>query len=256
MSAFQMPRRITVLAMSGILVMSASAIVQGEQSTDEVISVLMRDGEHALAADRFAEAYDRFSEVLRLDWNHPRAYALLQEVRYARDLTLLKWEDDARGAESRHDLSNAKWIYERILGEDSTREDLRERVRRLCRQRDAAECVRGGMEKFIADDFAGAQLDFEQALLINPKDTLALQYRERALQKIAASGSLAVIQADADAWRRYLEALRRLRDGDLVAAERIWTALLERFPGHENILSNLDQVRRRLGNERAMANDE
>jgi hypothetical protein len=227
-----------------------------DEPTAEVVVVLMRDGEEALADERFAEAYARFSEVLNLDWNHPRAYELVQKLRFERDQTLLRWEGEARDAESRRDLSNAKWIYERIIGEDSTRADLIDRVRRLGRQRDAAEYVRSGMEKFIADDFAGAQLDFEQALAINPKDTLAAQCRERTRQKIAASGSLAAIQADTDAWVRYLEALRKLREGDLAAAELLWSDLLIKYPGNESIRSNLEQVRRRLGHKGAIANDE
>ena len=230
-------------------------LVSAQSTNTEVIDVLLRDGQQALTDERFTEAYSRFSEVLALDWNHPRAYDLLQQTRYERDQALLRWEGDARAAESQRDLSKAKWIYERILAEDSTRTDLRERVARLGRQRDAADCVRSGMEKFILDDFAGAQLDFEQALAINPKDTLASQYRERTSQKIAASGSLAAVQADGAAWGRHLDALRKLRDGNLTAAEAIWTQLLVQFPGNESILSNLDQVRRRLGYSTPIATD-
>jgi tetratricopeptide (TPR) repeat protein len=167
----------------------------------------------------------------------------------------LRWEGEARQAEGNRDLSKATWIYERILGEDSTRGDLRDRVRRLALQRDAAGYVRSGMEKFMLDDYAGAQLDFEQALAINAKDTLAVQYRERTRQKIAATGSLASIQADADSWARYLDALRKLREGDLAGAEMLWSDLLNKYPGNESILSNLGQVRRRLGSGSAIATD-
>lgn len=248
--------------MLGILLVATVAQLASPQRSDseefrvDVIEVLIQDGTQALESERYGEAYERFAEVLRLDWNHPRAYDLLQQARLERDHALLRWEGDARNAEARRDLSKAKWIYERIIEEDSTREDLRDRVRRLGRQRDAAEFVRSGMEKFIADDFAGAQLDFEQALTISPKDTLALQYRERTRQKIAASGSLATVQADADAWGRYLDALRKLRAGDLVAAELLWSDLLVQYPGNENILSNLEQVRRRLGHGSPIANDD
>lgn len=227
-----------------------------DDTSDEVIAVLMRDGEAALAGERYAEAYARFEEVLKLDWNHPRAYDLLQQARYERDHALLRWEGEAKEAEEKRDLSKAKWIYERILGEDSTRGDLRERVRRLADQREAATFVRSGMEKFMMDDFAGAQLDFEQALAVNPKDTLALQYRERTRQKIAATRSLASIQADSESWARYLDALRKLREGDLTGAEVLWGELLVKYPGNESILSNLSQVKRRLGSGGAIANDE
>lgn len=256
MFEFHARRTLGILLVTGIAVFASPSPANSEGASTDVISVLMRDGRQALDEERFAEAYARFAEVLALDWNHPEAYDMLQMARLERDNTLLRWEGDARNAESRRDLSKAKWIYERILGEDSTREDLRERVRRLGRQREAADYVRSGMEKFILDDFAGAQLDFEQALTISPKDTLALQYRDRTRQKIAASGSLASIQDDSEAWGRYLDALRKLRAGELAAAEQIWTELLIQYPGNDNILSNLDQVRRRLGNGSPIATDD
>lgn len=255
MSGCAVSRTINALAILAFCVWgSVSALADG--TSDEVIAVLMRDGEDALAGERYAEAYARFEEVLKLDWNHPRAYDLLQQARYERDHALLRWEGEAKEAEGKRDLSRAKWIYERILGEDSTRGDLRERVRRLTNQRESATFVRSGMEKFMMDDFAGAQLDFEQALAISPNDTLALQYRERTRQKIAATGSLASIQADADSWARYLDALRKLREGNLAQAEILWSDLLTKYPGNESILSNLEQVRKRLGGGTAIANDE
>lgn len=256
MSAFHRPRRLVVGLFACVVSIFASSTISAQESPAKVIELLIRDGEQALAYDRFSEAYERFSEALKLDWNNPRAYELLQQVRLEREHDLMAWEGEARDAESRRDLSKAKWIYERILSEDSTRGDLRERVRSLGRQRDASYYVRTGMEKFIADDFAGAQLDFEQALVISPKDTLAAQYRERTRVKIAASGSLASIQADSGSWGQYLDALRKLREGDLVAAERLWGDLLVRYPGNEHIRSNLDQVRRRLGRESASTDTE
>jgi predicted Zn-dependent protease len=256
MPAFFLLRGLSAVLVISPLFLSVPHVSRADEPPSQVVAVLLRDGQEALAADRFGEAYARLSEALELDWNNPRAYDLLQEVRFARGLTLLKWEADAREAEARGDLSKAKWIFERILSEDSTRDDLRDRVRRLGTKRDAAFFIRSGMEKFIADDFAGAQLDFEQALAISPKDTLAEQYRERTRKKIAASMSLSAIQADGADWRQYLEALRKLREGDLPAAERLWNDLLVKYPANESILSNLEQVRMRLGHERANADDE
>lgn len=249
-------RMLGSLALAIVGVCSAIAPTAGEEFNPAVIDILIKNGQEALAAERYGEAHDRFSEVLRIDWNHPQAYELLQKARQQRDHALLRWEGDARVAESRRDLSRARWIYERILGEDTTRGDLRECVQRLGLQRDAAEFVRSGMEKFILDDFAGAQLDFDQALAINSKDTLALQYRERTRQKIAASGSLATVQADPDSWARYLDAMRKLRAGDLASAELLWSDLLIKYPGNTDIMSNLEQVRKRLGHGGAIANDD
>lgn len=255
MSAFRPPRRL-VLGLFVFVWMIAALPASAQTADNDVIAVLLRDGAEALAAGRYAEAHARLAEVLRLDWNHPRAYDLLQQVRQERAHALLQWEAEARNAEYRRDPGQAVWIYQRILAEDSTRADLLERVRRLTRQRESSSYVRTGMEKFMADDFAGAQLDFEQALAINPNDTLAAQYRERTRQKIAATGSLAAIQADSAAWGKYLDAMRRLREGNLAAAERLWSDLLVLFPGNENLRSNLDQVRRRRGGESASVDDE
>lgn len=255
MSALVWPRRL-VFGILLVACLMASTLAAAQAVSNDLIDVLVRGGEEALSAGRYAEACARLSEALRLDWNHPRAYDLLQQVRQERAHALLQWEAEARNAEYRRDPSQALWIYQRILAEDTTRADLLERVRRLTRQRESSPYVRAGMEKFMADDVAGAQLDFEQALAINPNDTLAAQYRERTRQKIAATGSLAAIQADSAAWGKYLDAMRRLREGNLAAAEQLWSDLLVLFPGNENLRSNLDQVRRRRGGESASVDDE
>lgn len=223
----------------------------------DMIALLLRDGEEALAKNRFAEAGARFSEALQADWNLVRAYDLLQETRRVRLQTLKAWERGAHHAERQQDWATARALYSRILEADSTRGELRDRLLRVDRGENAADFVRAGLQKFIADDFAGAQLDFEQAIAINPGDTVAADYLNRVRQKIAVSGdALAVIQADAGSWSQYLEALKRLRNGDLPAAEHIWTELLVKYPSNTSILSNLEQVRRRLGRDGAVASDQ
>ena len=229
---------------------------RANDTAPDVLSVLQRDGEEALAAERYSEACSRFSEALRLDWNNPRAFDLLQKSRHDRIVALQDWETQARAAESHHEWDKAQSLYARVLAEDSTRGDLRDRIRQLSTHRSAADLIQAGLDKFISDDFAGAEAVFEQVLSLHPGDTLATRYLERTRQRLAGGDPLAAIQADPDAWASYVEALTRLRDGDLAGAEKLWNTLLVKFPSNPSIQSNLEQVRRRLGRESAVAADQ
>ncbi len=244
-----------VIGLAGALLVGAG-LSRATDTAPDVRSVLQRDGEEALAAERFGEACSRFSEVLRLDWNNPRAYDLLQKSRQDRVAALQDWEAQAQTAESHHEWDKAQLLYTRVLAEDSTRCDLLERIRQLSTHRSAADLIQAGLDKFIGDDFAGAETVFEQALSIHPGDTLANRYLERTRQRLAGGDPLAAIQADPDAWASYVEALTRLRDGDLAGAEKLWNTLLAKYPSNPSIRSNLEQVRRRLGREGAVAADQ
>ena len=244
-----------VLGLAGALLVAVPFALANDTSPD-VLSVLQRDGEDALAAERFGEACSRFSEVLRLDWNNPRAYDLLQKSRQERVVALHEWEVQGRTAESNHEWDRAQSLYARVLSEDSTRNDLRDRIRQLSKHRSASDLIQVGLDKFISDDFAGAETVFEQVLALNPGDTLAIRYLERTRQRLSGSDPLAAIQADPDSWASYVEALKHLRDGDLAGAEKLWNALLAKYPSNPSIRSNLEQVRRRLGREGAVAADQ
>jgi len=244
-----------VFGLAGALLIGVEAS-RADNAAPDVLTVLQRDGEEALAAQRFGEACSRFSEVLRLDWNNPRAYDLLQKSRQDRTAALQEWEAQARDAESHHEWDRAQSLYARVLAEDSTRRDLRDRVRELSTHRSAADLIQTGLDKFISDDFAGAETIFEQVLSVNPGDTVATRYLERTRQRLAGSDPLAAIQADADSWASYVEALKRLRDGDLAGAEKLWNTLLVKYPSNPSIRSNLEQVRRRLGREGTVAADQ
>lgn len=206
-------------------------------------------GEQALAGERYAEAGARFSDVLRIDWNNPKAYRLLQETREARARALRDWERAGRSAEARGDPSLAVQYYQKILAEDSLQQNLTGVIARLERRARADHLIREGLQKYIVDDFAGAQSDFEKALSICPADSLAAGYRERALQKATISSSMADLRADTLMWARYSEALKLLRAGDLGGAERLWNEVLARYPGNEAVRSNLEQIARRRKQE-------
>lgn len=222
---------------------------------NELITFLVAAGEDALAHERFAEAQGRFAAALQLDWNQPRAFALLQKTRAARSTALRRWEAEGRAARAHRDFAAARLVFERVLAEDSSRSDLRDLLSSLTRQERASELVRTGLEKFIVEDFAGAQLDFEQALAVDPADTLAANCRNRAMQNAVHGASLTELKSDPETWSKYLEALQRFRAGDLHEAERLWNEILTKYPGNAYVRSNLEQVRRRVGAERVAATE-
>jgi len=217
--------------------------------TQDRIKQLIQWGEYALANDRFSEAEARLNDVLRLDWNHPQAFRLLQETRQRRARALSEWEHAGQVAQSRGDAPLAIHYFEKILAEDSTQTRARSTLTRLQKRAQADRLIQSGLAKFILEDYAAASLDFEQALAIIPFDTLAVVYRERAVQKMAGVSSMADLRADTLMWAKYSDALKKLRTGDLAGAERLWNDVLARYPGNDAVRSNLEQIARRRKQE-------
>lgn len=217
--------------------------------SQEHIAQVMQWGEYALARERFAEAEARFNDVLRLDWNHPRAFSLLQETRQSRTRALADWEHAGRDAEARGDLHRAMEYFGKITVEDSTASNVRARLIKLQKRDQAGRLIQSGLSKFILEDYAAATLDFEQALTLVPGDTLAAAYRDRAEQKMAGGTSMAQLRADTVIWAKYSDALKKLRTGDLAGAEEQWNAVLAKYPGNEAVRSNLEQIARRRKQE-------
>jgi tetratricopeptide (TPR) repeat protein len=228
---------------------SAGATAGEITSQATQIDVLLAWGKYAMESARFAEAEARFREVLGLDWNNPRAFAFLQENRTRRLETLNEWISAGRTAEARGDLALAERHYQRALDENPDYRQAVDGLARLRQQRNADRYVRAGLEKYIQEDYAGAESDFDHALTIDPSDELALLYRGQVHQQVTQSTSLADLRSDATTWTKYLDALKKLRAGDLEGAERVWREILQDYPGNEAVLSNLEQVARRRKQE-------
>lgn len=225
------------------------AVTQGTAPDPGQIEVLVAWGKYALESARFAEAEARLREVLKLDWNNPRAFALLQETRTRRDQALKEWTGAGRAAEAAGDFAEAEQHYQRALDESPDYRAAVDGLARIRRHREADRYVRAGLEKYIQEDYPGAELDFDQALAIDPADETALTYRAQVQQQVTQSTGLADLRSDAPTWTKYLDALKKLRAGDLDDAERLWQEILQVYPGNEAVLSNLEQVKRRRKQE-------
>ncbi len=248
------PLIFSILPILPIIPILASAGTPPAPSADalrsqEHIAQVMQWGEFALSHERFSEAEARFNDVLQLDWNHPRAFSLLQETRQRRTRALVEWERAGQESESRGDVRRAMEYFGKIVAEDSTQTNARTRLARLQKRDQANRLIQSGLSKFILDDYSAALLDFEQALTIVPTDTLASLYRDRAEQKMAGGSSMADLRADSVMWAKYSDALKKLRTGDLAGAEQLWQAVLVRYPGNEAVRSNLEQIARRRKQE-------
>lgn len=222
----------------------------GETPVDTArISVLIDWGMRALAHERFTEAESCFLGILELDWNHPQAYALLQDTRARRAAALSHWRQQARAAIADHRWDRAQALYENILREDSLNRVARDGIRRIGDLRRADEYIAAGLQRFIMGDYLAAHDAFARALDIDSTDSVAALYARRAEQETVQSTSLADLRSDDAVWNTYLEALKQFRAGDLTRAETLWRTILEKYPGNEAVLSNLEQVVRRKRGE-------
>lgn len=213
------------------------------------IDVLLAWGKFALESSRFGEAEARFREVLDRDWNNPRAFSLLQETRQLRAEALTQWVRAGRRAEATGDWAEAEIHYQRVIDENPDYRDAAVGFARVRRARDLERYIRAGLDKYIQGDYPGAELDFEQALTLDPDNETVRAYRDQVQDKVTQSSGLADLRSDGPTWTKYLDALKKLRAGDLDGAERLWQEILQVYPGNEAVLSNLEQVTRRRKQE-------
>lgn len=217
----------------------------GESPRTVAIPYLLQWGEQALIDNRFGEAEAKFREVLELDWNHPKAYDLLQETRRRREDTIRLWRASARNATAKGLWAEAEKYSALIARENPDDHGAAAAHADAAARAKADEFTRAGLERYLLEDYQGAQLEFEQALLLVPDDSIARAGRDRAEQKTGQSSGLDALRADAPIWTQYLEALKHFRSGDLASAERLWKAVLAKYPGNEAVRSNLEQISRR-----------
>jgi tetratricopeptide (TPR) repeat protein len=250
---------ILILGCAGSVAQATTAAPGGKSTdslrADDAIGYLLILGETALAEKRFNDAVGMFSEVLRHDWNYPRAYDLLQSARQQRAATLIEWEQRGWRAQRNADWGLAIAFYELILAEDSERDDLRFAVKRFRQRASAERFLRTGLEKLLMEDFLGAEEAFDQALSLNPGDSTVLSYRELALHRQVRASSLADLQADPSVWGKYREALRQFRAGEFSEARRLWTEVLSVYPGNADVRSNLAQIDRLLNRGKVVSTD-
>ena len=156
---------------------------------------------------------------------------------------------EGRTAEANGDLAAAEMHYQRVIDESSDYRAAVDGLARVRRDRNLEHYIRAGLDKYIQEDYPGAELDFDQALTIDPNNKTVLAYRAQVQDKMTQSSGLADLRSDGPTWTKYLDALKKLRGGDLDGAERLWQEILQVYPGNEAVLSNLEQVKRRRKQE-------
>lgn len=239
------PARMTAIVVAYLILACSPGPLSAQAGSPDGLAFLLQWGEEALEQNRFSEAEARFRNVLAIDWNHPQAYSLLQETRRRRDDTLRQWRYYARTAGEKGQWTESLHWYDQIIRESPQDTHAAHARAQAQRHEQAAFHIRAGLERFLLDDYQGAQLEFEQALLLVPDDSIAITGRDRAGQRAGQTTGLDDLRADPDTWTQYLDALKRFRAGDLAGAERIWNAVLTRYPGNEAVRSNLEQINRR-----------
>jgi tetratricopeptide (TPR) repeat protein len=250
---------LSILLAGAVILVSAALLRAGDSlhgSAETVIPYLLQWGEGALEDNRFSEAEARFREILAVDWNHPRAFELLQETRRRREDSIRAWRAAANIAEGRGNWSEAERLYVLILRERPGDGILANSRDVAARRAKAAEFTRAGLERFLLDDYEGAQLEFEQALLLAPDDSVARAGRDRTDAHDGQSTGLDDLRGDAAVWAQYLDALKHFRAGDLANAERLWKTVLDKYPGNEAVRSNLEQINRRRKQVAATADED
>lgn len=213
--------------------------------SDSIIAGQVRLGREAMERGDYRQACEIFRLVLDVDWNNPQAYQwwTKAETDLAGHIQGLLRAGDRSMA--RGEYAEALINYHEALRCDSTRTDIRQRVRWAGKKIYADRFVLAGLTAYLAGDYDRMNIALDSALVYDPEHADA-----RALQETSRLGAppneRSQLRDDAAMWEMHLAALKMYREGDYQAAIEQWETILQKYPGDADVLANIEQARLRL----------
>jgi len=128
----------------------------------------------------------------------------------------------------------------RLLGGDN--QAIQSEVETLSKRIKLQEDIQKGMSLFEIGQYDQATKVFEEALQINPENTLAKQYYQKS--KIETVGKSETMDAATE--RQYLQGVDRFVKGKYQAAIAIWQEILKAHPYNKKILKALESAQERM----------
>jgi tetratricopeptide (TPR) repeat protein len=240
--------RLALLVFLSTLLFSSppvSAQAPANPIADSLIAGQIRLGLVAMQRGDYRQACEMFRLVLDVDWNNPQAYRWWAKAEA--DLAghiqgLVQAGDRSMG---RGEYAEALANYHEALRADSTRADIRQRVRWAGRKIYADRLVLAGLTAYLAGDYNRMNSALDSALAYNPEHAAALALREKC-RPGATTAERSQLRDDPAMWELHLSALKMYRDGDYAAAIEQWETILQKYPGDADVLANIEQARLRL----------
>ena len=215
-----------------------------------IIAEQMRLGRAAMDRGDFRQAREHFHLVLELDWNNPLAsqwWAAAEKDLSGHIRGLLRAGDRcARRAAYAEALIN----YHEARRYDTTRADIKRRIRAVGKKIYARRCLLAGLEFYLDGDYTQMHAALDSVFYYDPENASALAFREKVRNDGGPRADQLRLQDDAEVWELHLAALKKYRGGEYQAAIDLWAKILGKYPGNADVLANIEQARLRLQPER------
>jgi len=214
--------------------------------SDEVIIERLSLGEEAMSRGDFTGARDHFHRVLQLDWNNPQVYQWWCAAKDSAGLQIRQLVSIGDHRMRGGAFAEALVSYHAALRLDSTRADVKWRIRQAGRKVYAQRYLLAGLGFFLREEFESAQAQLDSALGYDPENENILALRERTRSRIEKIAGDTNLKDDPEAWEIHLAALKKYRVGEYRAAVELWERILEKYSGHPDVTANIRQAHLRL----------
>lgn len=194
----------------------------------------------------YPAALDMIQLIFEIDPNYAPARSLKNAIEAAMASAVSEALEAARLARREGNTVAAIGAYERVLYLDPNNLTAQRGKEALARSLDVARHLNTGIDLFKSGRYEDARRQFELVLSVSPNEPVAEDYLRRIESALAQPPTLEEIQEDPVVWQWYLEGLRFMRNQEYRKAIDAWEQVLQKYPGNEATLDNIEQARLRL----------
>ncbi len=206
------------------------------------VQQLFEAGVISYTQERYNDAVNSWLRVLEIEPEHELALEYIQRAREEMQLLVEQHLARASAYERAADYPSALNELHRAMRYDSDTEEIERRIRRVENKIRSNDRFRRGLASYLAGDYESALEDFDQALDLNPGNTLIDEYI--GLTESKMTGGTTEIGPEME--RLYLEGVDLYLQGKYEQAIEVWNRILEEDPYNTKVLRNIEEARARI----------
>ena len=221
-------------------------LLERQHELNRMMASYLEQARNFAGKEYYPAALDMIQLIFEVDPNYAPARALKAGIEAAMATAVSETLETAREARRDGNTVAAIEAYERVLYLDPNNVTAQRGKEALARSLDVGRHLNTGIDLFKAGRYGDARRQFELVLSASPDEPVAQEYLRRIETALEHPPTLDEIQQDPEAWQLYLEGLRFMRNQEYQKAIDAWEKVLERYPGNEATLDNIEQARLRL----------
>jgi len=202
------------------------------ESDSAFVDLHFEKGRRLLDQNQFSEAILEFNNALERDPNNPTLKSAISTARRRRVEESQRLIEQSKVEMNNQNFSNALIILAdaRTLAENNT--SLNQQIDSVEQQIEIQRKIEQGRLLFQITEFAKALEIFEEVLVLDPENEIALDYQRRSkIETISKETTM-----DETDQKRYLEGMDAYMNGNYLKAINIWEEILVEQPYNKKVL--------------------